>query len=94
MLEIFALIHLTGKIGFLAEQKGQKKGLWQFYAVLAWFGGEILGVVLSILLFQTDNILATLPLAYGIAIGSYFLLRSVLSKKPDVNNSFEFEQPQ
>jgi hypothetical protein len=93
MLEIFALIYLTGKIGALAGQKGQKKGLWKFYTVLAWFGMEIIGAVLSVVIFKTDNLLAALPLAYGFAIGGYFLLRSILSKMPDVNDAaFEFEK--
>jgi hypothetical protein len=95
MLEIIALIYLCRKIGALAEQKGQKRGLWQFYTVLAWFGAEIIGIFLAILLFQTDEVFALLPLGYGFAIGSYFLLKSVLAKKPDaVESSFEFEQQQ
>ncbi len=93
MLEIIALIYLCRKIGALAEQKGQKRGLWQFYTVLTWFVAEIIGIFLSALLFQTDELVALLPLAYGFAIGSYFLLKSILSKKPDaVETSFEFEQ--
>jgi len=95
MLEIIALIYLCRKIGALAEQKGQKRGLWQFYTVLAWFGAEIIGFVFAMLLFQTDEVFALLPLGYGFAIVSYFLLKSVLSKKPDaVESSFEFEQQQ
>jgi hypothetical protein len=63
--------------------------------VLAWFGAEIIGIFLSVLLLQTDELFALLPLAYGFAIGSYFLLKSVLLKKPDaVETSFEFEQHQ
>jgi len=92
MLEILALIYLTRKIGDLAERKGLKKGWWKFYTVLAWVGAEIIGIVLSILIFQTDETLALLPLAYAFAIGSYFILRAVLSKRPDVvEPGFEFE---
>jgi hypothetical protein len=95
MIEIFALIYLSRKIGNLADQKGQKRGLWQFYTVLAWFGAEIIGIFLSVLLLQTDELFALLPLAYSFAVGSYFLLKSVLLKKPDaVETSFEFEQHQ
>jgi len=93
MLEIIALIYLCRKIGNLAEQKGQKRWIWQFYTVLAWFAAEIFGIVFSLFLFKTDQITALLPLAYGFAIGSYFLIRSILAKKPDiVDTSFEFEQ--
>ena len=84
MLEIIALIFLTRKIGNLAERKGLKAGWWKFYTVIAWFGGEIIGIVLSILIFQTEDTLALLPLGYACAIGSYFILKAVLSPKPDV----------
>jgi len=99
MLEIIALIFLTRKIGDLAERKGLKKGWWKFYTVIGWFGGEIVGIVLSILIFQTDDTLSLLPLGYACAIGSYFILKAVLSKRPDVETpAFEFEgqhqQPQ
>ena len=93
MLEIIALIYLSRKMGSLAERKGQKKGLWRLYTVLAWVGAEIFGIVLSIILFRTDEMIALLQLGYGFAIGSYFLLKSVLAKKPDeVQTTFEFEQ--
>jgi hypothetical protein len=93
MIEIFALIYFSRKMGELALQKGLKKGLWQFFTVLTWFGAEVFGAVLSVLIFKTDELLSMLPLAYVCAIGSYFLLRSILSKKPDaVESAFEFEQ--
>jgi|SRR6186713_2384543 len=93
MLEIIALVFLTRKIGDLAERKGLKKGWWKFYTVIGWFTGEIIGIVLSILIFQTDDTFALLPLGYAFAIASYFILRAVLSKKPDVETTaFEFER--
>jgi hypothetical protein len=92
MLEIIALVFLTRTIGDLAERKGLKKGWWKFYTVLGWFGGEILGIVLSILIFQTEETLALLPLGYAFAIASYFILKAILSKKPDIETTaFEFE---
>jgi hypothetical protein len=42
--------------------------------------GEIIGIVLSILIFQTEDTFALLPLGYAFAIASYFILRAVLSK--------------
>ena len=92
MIEIIALIFLTRNIGNLAERKGLKKGWWKFYTVIGWFGGEIIGIVLAILIFPTDNTLALLALGYAFAIGSYFILKAVLSKKPDIETTaFEFE---
>lgn len=99
MLEILALVFLTGKIGTLAERKGLKKGWWKFYTVIAWFGAEVIGIIVAILVFQTEDMLALLPLGYGFAIASYFILKAYLSRKPDfVDPAFEFEgqiqQPQ
>jgi len=92
MLEILALIYFTRKIGDIAVRKGLKSGWWKFYTVLAWFGGEIMGIVLSILIFQTEETLALLPLGYAFAFASYFILKAVLSKKPDIETpAFEFE---
>jgi hypothetical protein len=74
------------------RKKRFEKRWWKFYTVIGWFGGEIIGIVLSILIFQTEETLALLPLGYAFAIGSYFILRAVLSKKPDVETpGFEFE---
>jgi len=97
MLEILALVYFSRKIGDLAVTKGLKRGWWRFYTVLAWFGAEIMGIVLAILIFQTEETMALLPLGWGFAIASYFILRAVLSKRPDVETAFEFErqeQPQ
>jgi len=91
MLEIIALIYFTRKMGELAERKGQKKGAWKLYTVLTWFGAEIFGAVLSV--FFTGQVGISLLFAYGFAIGSYFMLRSILARKPDMpETSFEFEQ--
>ena len=92
MLEIIALIFLTRNIGNLAARKGLKSGWWKFYTVIAWFGAEILGIVISMLVFQTEEIFAVILPGYAFAIGSYFILKAVLSKKPDIETpAFEFE---
>ena len=59
--------------------------------VIAWIGAEVFGIVLSILIFQTDETFALLPLGYAFAIASYFILKAVLSKRPDAETAFEFE---
>src|SRR5437868_9258147 len=95
MLEIIALIYLCRKMAALAERKGLNRSTWKLYTVLAWFGAEILGVFVSLILFNLSpgDMIAAFPLAYGFAIGSYFLLKASLSKRPDaVQSSFEFEQ--
>ena len=97
MLEILALVYFSRQIGDLAVRKGLKRGWWRFYTVIAWFGAEIIGIVLSILIFRTEETLALLPLGYAFAIASYFILKTSLSKRPDVDTAFEFEnqsQPQ
>ena len=83
MLEILALIFLTRNMGALAVKKGLKSGTWKLYTVLAWFAGEIIGVVLGLLLFEGSGILGAIVLGLGCAIASYAILRNSLSKRPD-----------
>jgi hypothetical protein len=83
MLEIIALIFLTRNNGNLAAQKGLKPGTWKLYTVLAWFGAEIAGALIGFLMLGEEGLLAAVLLGLACAVGSYFVLRSVLSKKPD-----------
>ncbi len=83
MLEIILLIFLTRRIGVLAERKGLKAGWWKFYTVLAWIGGEIIGIVLAITLFNEGELFPILLLAIGGAATGYFIVRNTLTKKPD-----------
>lgn len=93
MLEILALIYLTRKIGILAQLKGQKTVTWKFYTVLAWFGGEIIGAVISIVVFKADDYFSFLPMAIMGAVGGYLIIRAILSRMPDKSESgFDFEQ--
>lgn len=91
MLEIIALILLTGQIGKLAVRKGQKPGPWKLYTVLAWIGGEIVGAILSVVLFKSEDYIAMLPMAIMGAIGGYLIVRATLSRMPDKEEGFEFE---
>jgi ABC-type uncharacterized transport system permease subunit len=86
MIEIIALIFLTKNNGNLAIQKGLKPGTWKLYTVLAWFGAEILGAVIGFLIFGQENVVAAILLGLLCAVGSYFVLRSVLNKKADTMN--------
>jgi len=83
MLEIIALIFLTRNIGTIAIRKGLKPGTWKLYAVLSWFAGEIIGAVIGYMLFGADNLISVFLVAVGGAIGGYFIIKSVLDKKPD-----------
>ena len=83
MLDIIILIFLARNIGQLAEKKGFKPGPWRLYTVLAWFGGEILGVVIGLMLFG-EQIGAVVLLALACAVSSYFILRANLSNRPDM----------
>lgn len=50
MLEIIALIALTGYIGRTVEAKGHKSGMYKWMTVGLWFGGEIVGLILGVLI--------------------------------------------
>lgn len=83
MLEIIALIFLTKNMGQLAAQKGLKPGTWKLYTVLAWFGAEILGVIIGMSIFGEEGLIGAIVLGLGCAIASFFILKTQLSKKPD-----------
>jgi hypothetical protein len=92
MLEIIAIVLLSLKMGKLAVRKGLKKAPWVFYTVIAWIIGEVLGIFLSVLIFDSATYLEVLPMAIAGAVGGYLLIHYILNKKPDADNSFEFEQ--
>ncbi len=84
MLEIVALFFLTRSIGQLAITKGQKPGSWKLYTVLAWFIGEITGLMLGLIMFGVDRPLMAILVGIPCAIGGYHIVRNTLDKKPDV----------
>lgn len=83
MLDIIVLIFLVIHMGKLAQQKGLKPGPWKLYTVLGWFGGEIIGAFLGILLFGMDNIVSVVLMAIAGAITGYLFVKSKLNKIPD-----------
>lgn len=89
MLEIIALVFLTKKIGVLAEQKGEKPGMWKLYTVLAWFGLELLIMFTCIAVMGEDAILVSA--LFGLAGGflGYIIVKEMLSKKPDQENELD-----
>lgn len=84
MLEIIALIFLTKEIGKMAGSKGLKPATWKLYLILSWLAGEFAGVILGLLIFGIDNIISIELVGITGAITGYFILKSVLSKKPDM----------
>lgn len=86
MLEIIALVFLSKKIGEVALRKGLKSGTWKLYTVLCWFGAEILGALLGVLLLGSENIIPAVFIGLACAVGSYFILKANLEKRPDVDD--------
>ena len=86
MIEIIALILLTGQMGRLASQKGLRPGRWQLYTVLAWSGGEITGGIIGGLIFGPDNIISILLVALAGAITGFLVLKRSLTKRPDADD--------
>jgi hypothetical protein len=83
MLEIIALVFLTQKNGELAVQKGLKPGIWKLYTVLGWIVAEIFGIFVAVIMFTEAPLIPAILLGLGCAFTSYFIIQSVLSKKPD-----------
>lgn len=84
MIEIIALIILTGQIGKLAAQKGLKPGKWKLYTVLAWIAGEFLGAIIGVLIFGTDNIFSVIMVALAGAITGFILVKQNLTNRPNI----------
>ena len=95
MLEIIALVYLTRKMGELAARKGVSKGNWKLFTVLAWIGAEFIGACVGYIIGGDDSGKAlAYVFALGFAVSSYFILKAILSKKPDIDNTgFDFENP-
>ena len=71
MLEILALISLTSKIGAIVEQKGYRSSGYKWSVVAWWFGGEIVGVILGLLITGGEQGLPVYIIALiGAAIGA------------------------
>ena len=90
MLEILALIFLTKNIGALAIKKGLKPGTWKLYAVLGWFAGEIIGVVLALRVFEVDGLVPAILLGLCCALASFFIVKAILNGKPDADDEINY----
>ncbi|MBL7717672.1 MAG: hypothetical protein JNL72_02450 [Flavipsychrobacter sp.] len=81
MIEILILIFLTRYIGGIAERKGQPAGRWKLYTVLAWFGFEVAGALISYLIVQ--NLMMNVLFGMVAAFGGFLFVKSILEKMPD-----------
>jgi hypothetical protein len=83
MLEILLLIALTRRIGNILEQKGRKSGWYKFLTVLLWFGGELIGGIIGLVIAELTGIgqaLGYLIALVGAAVGAgaaFLIARSV-----------------
>jgi hypothetical protein len=91
MLEIIAVIFLSKNNGKLAATKGLKPGLWILYTVLAWIGAELIGVIVGFTFFD-ENIIIAYILGIAFAVASYFILKNILEKKPDLLDEEEINR--
>ncbi|MEP6673593.1 MAG: hypothetical protein ABJA78_00495 [Ferruginibacter sp.] len=83
MLDIILLIFFTRNIGTLAIKKGLKPGIWKMYTIIFWFVSEIAGVLIGLVTFPDSGFIGPAILGIGLAVLSYFVIKSNLDKKPD-----------
>jgi len=67
MLEILILWALTKRIGSIVEQKGHKSGSYKVLTVVLWFGGEIIGAIVGVMMAGADE--SAQCLIYIVALG-------------------------
>lgn len=90
MLEIILLIILTRKVGELAARKGEHKGWYKFYTVLAWIGFEILGVMISLTI--TRDLILNMLFGIVCAFGGFLLIKAKLDRLPDKGDGHDLAQ--
>lgn len=83
MIEIVLLIFLAIKIGKKAKRKGLKQNNWVTYTVLSWIGGEIIGVIAGLAIFDKSNLFSIILMGLAGAIGGYFIINHKLDNLPD-----------
>lgn len=95
MIEIIALYFITVYIGKLATKKGLPTIKWKINTILAWFAGEIVGVMVAILVFRfpqdfkptSFDMIKISLVALPFAFAGFHIIKNILEKKPDANQS-------
>lgn len=87
MLEIISLIYITRHIGKLAEIKGQQPGRWKIISIIVFFVVEIMGFIISLLVFSPDNLVSIELTGFAFGISSYHFLKNYLEKLPDLHST-------
>ena len=71
MLEILLVIHLSKQIGNVLRKKGRSPGWYQAMLVAFWFGGELMGLLVSAALMGGEvNALAYVGALLGAGVGA------------------------
>lgn len=83
MIEIIVLVFLCIHIWKLAKKKGIKQRTWVIYTVLSWIGGEFIGVIAGLAIFDKSNLVSIMLMGLAGAIGGYFIIKRKLDKLPD-----------
>ena len=83
MIEIIILVFLAIKIGKVAKAKGLKRNTWIIYTVLSWIGGEFIGVIAGLAIFDKTNIISIMLVGLAGAFSGYLIVKHKLDKLPD-----------
>ena len=78
MIEILGIWLLARKIGAMVEEKGYKKGRYQFMVVVFWIGGEILGSFLGVIATHGDRCTIYTVALLGALLGAFITYMIVL----------------
>ena len=84
-MDVVILIFLCFKIGKLAVVKGLPRWPWIWRLVGFWLLGELLGGMISFIIFGPD-LFPCFLLAIAVGAASYFIIDNYLSKLPDSIN--------
>ena len=90
MLEIVAVIFLTRHLSKTAKNKGHT-GAYAAIGPLLWFGGEILGVVIGLAMF--DDLLAAVGIGLVLAIAGAITSAVVVHSLPNKYLEDDFGEP-
>lgn len=84
MLEIFAIIGLSKKIGNIAFEKGLKKTPYIILMIALWVVLEIVGAIIGALIFGAENLMVYLCAILGAASGAglgFLIVRNAVPRR-------------